>query len=387
MSTHTAAENAERVEAILSEQSNLTATYGSDRATWPTGQAERYDRLQTGLNRLLLAEQDSAAAQRTEQTRSTLRSGAYETESGFGVIAREDLPGRVSDPWRDMDEGIIRTESPRGLVARAHTVLEVAGGLVPQARTVLADAIDTDRSGLAAAAIVARSNPDYRSAFEKIIRNPERGQWTLTPAEAAAMSAVEILRSTLETDTGTGGYSIPLALDPTLAALTNNGVADPFRSVCTVKTAISSPARALKSAGMTASWLAEGSAASDASPSIGNVDVPLFKLTAWATASYELLADSGADLGALITEMVADARERAEGAAFATGDGSSAPKGLITAVAANSGSTVTATTRGSFTTASSVDVFAVLNALTPRARKARSASCSPTTPPTRPSAR
>jgi HK97 family phage major capsid protein len=81
--------------------------------------------------------------------------------------------------------------------------------------------------------------------------------------------------------------------------------------------------------------------------------------------------DSAADLGSVISELVADARDRAEGSAFATGDGTTQPKGLITAISATAGSTVTATTRGSFTTNSVADVFNVYNALPARARKAQ----------------
>ncbi|MTV59246.1 phage major capsid protein, partial [Streptococcus pneumoniae] len=64
--------------------------------------------------------------------------------------------------------------------------------------------------------------------------------------------------------------------------------------------------------------------------------------------------------------LIAESIDYAESTAFISGSGSSAPKGIVTAISATAGSTVTATTRGSFTSASVADVFAVVNAVTPR---------------------
>ncbi len=63
--------------------------------------------------------------------------------------------------------------------------------------------------------------------------------------------------------------------------------------------------------------------------------------------------------------MIAEAFDNLESAAFVSGSGSGAPKGIITAISATAGSTVTATTRGSFTSASAADVFAMVNAVSP----------------------
>ena len=103
---------------------------------------------------------------------------------------------------------------------------------------MLAEAIDSNDGGTAAAFVVARSHPAYRSAFEKVLRNPERAVFTFTDEEAAAFRAVEATRALLTTNTGTGGYTIPLALDPNLAALVNNGIANPFRAVSDVQQTI-----------------------------------------------------------------------------------------------------------------------------------------------------
>lgn len=284
---------------------------------------------------------------------------------GFGATA--------GGPWADVDGNILMRETPAGFASRAHDVLERAEDLSDAARERLAEAVDAPNGGAAAQLVLARSNPDYASAFEKVLRNPERAFLTFTQREAAAFAAVESTRASLSLSTGSAGYTVPLAFDPNLAAIVNDGVANPFRAVSTLKTTISSPHRAVTSPGITASWVAEGVAFGDASPTFSAVDVPLFKLAAYVSASYEVLEDGGQTIRESLPVLLADARDRAEGAAFATGNGTTAPKGIVTALAAAS-AFVTATTRGSFTSASIVDTLAVLNAIPVRARQSRKAA-------------
>ena len=87
-------------------------------------------------------------------------------------------------------------------------------------------------------------------------------------------------------------------------------------------------------------------------------------LTAYVTGSFEIFQDS-ASVNQL-PGLIAEAMDYAEADAFVSGSGSDAPKGIITCLSGTAGVTVTATTRGSFTTASAVDVFALLNAIPSR---------------------
>lgn len=275
-----------------------------------------------------------------------------------------------SDPWAVN----VRTESPAGLTARAHDVLDRSGDLSHCGRESLAAAIDGRNGSAAAALIVARSNPAYESGYLKWLGNPERAHSTFTPAEAEAFAAVEMARATLTTDTGTGGYTVPLSLDPNLAAIVNNGTANPFRAHSTVRTAVSSPHRLVTSAGATAAWTDEGAAFGDGTPAFDRVDVDLFKETIFVAGTYEVLEDGGRTIREALPMLLADARDRLENEAFSVGSGSGAPTGIITKLAATAGSTVTATTRGSFTSASAGDVMAMLAALPPRARQSKSAA-------------
>jgi HK97 family phage major capsid protein len=90
--------------------------------------------------------------------------------------------------------------------------------------------------------------------------------------------------------------------------------------------------------------------------------------------SYEILEDGGRTIRESLPTLLADARDRLENQAFTLGSGSGAPFGIVARLAATTGSTVTCTTRGTFTSASSGDVMAMLAALPPRARQSKAAA-------------
>lgn len=72
-----------------------------------------------------------------------------------------------------------------------------------------------------------------------------------------------------------------------------------------------------------------------------------------------------------LPKLIGDAFDRAESTAFVSGTGSGQPQGIVTAISATIASTVTATTRSAFTSASAADIFKLDNAVTPRAREGR----------------
>ena len=277
----------------------------------------------------------------------------------------------TSTPWDGLN---VRTESPSGLVSRAHQALDRADDLSHDGREMIARAIDGSNGSGVAALTLARGSEAYLSGFLKVLQAPETGHAALTPDEARAFADVAHCRATITTGAGTGGYTIPLSLDPTLAAIVNDGVANPFRANATRRIAVSSPHRLVTSAGATASWTDEGAAWGDGSPAFAAKDVDLFKQTIMVKATYEVLEDGGKTIRESLPLLLADARDRLENVAFTLGSGSGAPFGIITRLAATSGSTVTCTTRGTFTSASSGDVMAMLAALPPRARQSKAAA-------------
>ena len=204
--------------------------------------------------------------------------------------------------------------------------------------------------------MVATMRPEYRSAFAKYTAGREN---SLTAEE---LKAVDEVRAASTSDAN-GGYAIPELLDPAVI-LTNDGVVDPIRSISRVVTGMSDKWEGINSAGVTASWDAEGAEVSDDAPTLARPTITAYKGQAFIPFSVEI----GGDWESLATEavrMFADAKSRLEGTAFATGNGSSAPKGIITALDATTYAEVTPTTDGSF---GAVDLFKVFNALPPRFR-------------------
>lgn len=346
------------VEALRGEREAVTARLNDIHAA--AGDQPLDSRAQGQWNRLQAEARDLDAEIEKHQDTIARAERLAASRAKWGTLH----PGApTSDPWD------FRAESPAGLVSRAHDVLERSEDLSDDGRQVLAGAIDSEDGAKASAMVLARSNPAYRSAFGKILKNPERALLGLNPDEMQAVHQVEQVRASMATTTGSAGYLLPLSLDPQVL-IANNGADNPFRKVARIKAVASSPHRTVKSAGVTASWTDEGAAIGDASPSIVPVDIPLHKLAAFITATFELVQDSAADLFATLSEMLTDARNRAEADAFAVGSGSGAPTGIVTALAADS-KFVTATTRGSFTSDSAADVISMLNAIPPRARQSK----------------
>ena len=292
----------------------------------------------------------------------------------------ESLQRMRSNPWRDGDGGPLgnRMDSGAGLVSRCHAALEgmegqltrdgaqMLGNLISERPSIygpyeIRTAEDVRRS---AGWILALSNPAYRTAFEKILRQPEvfrsgAGVLLWDDDERQAYSDV-IFRAALIENTGTGGtYWLPLYLDP-VVILTNAGAASPWRGFCRVVQTTSNTWNGVASAGVTAQWLGEGATAADATPTIAQIQIPVFKQAAWVMASYELEGDQPG-VAASVPMLIADAKERLEEAAFVTGNGTSAPAGTVTRATVNGNVAV-------LTTANAPGVFSLLAGLPVRFR-------------------
>lgn len=204
-----------------------------------------------------------------------------------------------------------------------------------------------------AANVIARTRPEYASAFSKLMRGDAI---TLTAEERAAM--------TVGTNTA-GGFLVPTHLDPSLI-LTNNGTSNMIRGISRVVTLTGGANvwHGVTTAGATASWDAEVTEVSDDTPAVASLSIPVYKAQSLLQASIEAFEDiAGLESDALM--ILADARDRLEGAAHATGPGSTAPKGVFTAVAATAGSRVVSTTAA---TIGLVDIHAVYTGLPVRHR-------------------
>lgn len=251
------------------------------------------------------------------------------------------------------DTSTIRHESRRDLVARAETIIEKSKRSTDTARAaaeqILAAAEDDDQAAKAEH-FVRTASPEYHQEFRQYLRTGRAGDH------------LEETRTALSTTAANGGYLIPFELDPTVI-LANAGVTNPIRGIANVATMSTNIWHGVSSAGVTAEWIAEATEVADASPTFTQPTITAYKADAHVIASMEVLQDSS--VSSELTRLFADARDRLEAAAHATGSGSGQPYGIVTRVAAVTASRVAATTNNSY---GSVDVYALASALPPRYR-------------------
>lgn len=201
--------------------------------------------------------------------------------------------------------------------------------------------------------ILGRSRPEYESGWAKLMMGRAE---LLTTEERAAIA--------VGTNTQ-GGYLVPTHLDPTII-LTNSGTSNVIRGMSRVVTLTEGNVwRGVSTAGVTASWDAELAEVSDDSPSFTQPTVTLFKAASLVQATVEAFEDAANNLASDVMMMFADAKDRLEGAAHATGSGSGQPRGIVTALDANTNVEIISTTAA---TIGEVDIHSVYRQLPVRWR-------------------
>jgi HK97 family phage major capsid protein len=261
------------------------------------------------------------------------------------------VTSRYRDPYAEPDairHHLVRTTELRGRAFDAIELEAKRGNLAPAfaetATRMVQENGGTAGRGIAEHMLLTGSE-EYQEAFRAYLEDPQG------MAQRAALSLT----------LANGGYLLPFVLDPTII-LTNTGSANPYRRISNVKQTTSNTWNGVTSAGVSAAWLTEGTTAADATPTVGNIAITPQKAAAWVFGSYEVLEDT--DFGQQLPRLLADAKDRLEEAAFATGAGSGGvPQGVTV------GATTVVTTATTLVIAVG-DVYAVQGALPPRFRNA-----------------
>ena len=214
-------------------------------------------------------------------------------------------------------------------------------------QTHVARLLERDENGELATRILTTGSPAYKRAFGKsLLGRP------LSTEEQRALSV----------GTGAaGGFAVVYTLDPTVIPISNFSV-NPYRSVCSVETIIGTNEwRGLTATGIVAAYAAEGTEASDNSPTFAQPALIVNRAQAFVPASIELTIDWGG-LEAELARNIQDAKDDLEATQFATGNGTPPnPSGMITGAT----NTVTAGGVAAFAIA---DLYALEIALPPRFR-------------------
>jgi HK97 family phage major capsid protein len=230
---------------------------------------------------------------------------------------------------------------------------------------LLDDGPDPERSW-AQRWVTDTGDDDYIRAFAKLVAYGEtRGGLEFNQAERTAFDRVTRLkaeqRAMGEGAGNTGAYLVPFQLDPSII-LTSGGSSNPLFSVARVVSTVSNVWHGVSSDGVTAEWLPEAAEAADASPTLAEPQIPAWKLSAFVQYSVELEGDAVnlvSELGRLLT----DAQDQLLASALTVGSGTNQPQGIVTGLAAASGSKVSTTTGATMVAG---DLYMLQNALPPR---------------------
>lgn len=202
--------------------------------------------------------------------------------------------------------------------------------------------------------ILMTESPEYRSAFQRVVTEAHP---VLTEAEAQALRAVQEYRAASSTDNA-GGYGVPALIDPTII-LTAQQSGNPFWDLATIKTITTDQWKGISSAGVTWSWDSEAAEVSDDAPTLAQPAVPVYTARGFVPYSLEIGMDYPGFAGEIMT-LLGEGYAELTAQAFATGPGSTAPTGILTALDANTNVEVLVTTDGLFAAADIDKVWAAL---------------------------
>lgn len=316
------------------ERAAATEFTDDEQARYDAGIAER-DRL------ISVIERHNAILSNSEIPQAVERGDGFHAPN---IVTRDANPYDLSD-CRLGDEQAIRS--------KALGAIEAASSAFPEDRhRVEAERVVRSLDSSVAARIAATSSPEYGRAFMKAVAGREH---LLTDVERAAVERAVTLG-------GTAGYAVPAPIDTTIID-TGAHSYNPFRQLSTIKKITGTYWTGVSSAGVTASWDAESAEVSDDAPTLAQPQIPTFKGAAFVPFSLE--SEDWANLSSDVYQMVTVAKDDLEGAAFATGGGSSAPQGVVTGLDGTS-SEIAPTTAETFAKA---DIDKLIAALPARFRR------------------
>ena len=209
--------------------------------------------------------------------------------------------------------------------------------------------------------ILVTENEDYREAWMKLVT---QAQPMLSDDERKAVQAWMEFRAMSENTTTAGGFGIPVFIDPSII-LTAQGSGNPFLAIAKQVTVNTNQWKGVSSAGVTWAFQTEAAAATDNSPTLAQPSVVVHMARGFIPYSIEV----GQDYPSFASEMsglLAEGYDELLVDKFTRGSGSGEPRGILTALSANTNVRVTVTTSG---TIGAPDPYKVWKALPQRNRR------------------
>lgn len=249
------------------------------------------------------------------------RDAAYQIRRDVMPGTRDSLGGAYERARRNIDDASRAGHLPDHAADKATRLLEQG---------------PTGQRSIAARWAAAAGSPAYRSAFAHLLADPERGHLLWNPEEAhayreAAAVNAELQQRSMSTTGANGGYMIPLSLDPAIM-LTSDGSNNPLRQLARVVQTTTNAWQGVTSAGATSEWIAEATEVADGSPTLGSPSIPTFKGDSFVPYSFEVGMDAENFLSEL-SEVLVDSADNLQATAYTTGNGTTAPQGIVTGLA------------------------------------------------------
>jgi HK97 family phage major capsid protein len=216
----------------------------------------------------------------------------------------------------------------------------------------------------AAREIAAHSDPAYASAFHKVVTLGEmQASVMMSDLERGALHesfTARHARAQAESSGPVGQYAIPVQIDPSLI-LVDQESPNPIRMLARTVETNTSAWKGVSSVGAKWSFDAEGSEVSDDGLySIQQPSVTVFTARGFIPATIEIMQD-WPGFSAEMARILSAGYDELLAEKFAAGSGVGEPRGILTALAASSPtSVVTSSTDGAF---SSTDIYNVWQSL------------------------
>lgn len=271
-----------------------------------------------------------------------------------------------TDPF-DMD---VRTLTPMATLSRARQVLAEDEGAEhlradqkEQVTRLLRNAGENVDGHLLGQMLLATERPAYRSAFQKYITDPTP---SFEASERKAIDEVRQIKRALSVGTdGSGGYAVPILIDPTVI-MTAQGSSNDILRLARVETITNDVWRGVASAGVSWSFKAEATEANDNSPTITQPEITARRADGFIPYSIEIGMD-WPGFAETMSRMLAEGYDELLAEKLTTGtNGSNEPDGLISSLAAVAASKREVATAG---TVAPADIYDLWDALPQRFRR------------------
>lgn len=180
--------------------------------------------------------------------------------------------------------------------------------------------------------LLVTENDDYRNAWMKLVTNPN-GAITLTENERRAIAAWEEYRAMSIGTPASGGYGVPVLIDPSII-MTAQGSGNPFLQIARSVEINTNKWKGVSSAGVSWSFQAEAAEVGDNSPTLAQPEVEVHMARGFIPYSLEV----GSDYPGFAEEMgrlLAEGYDELLVDKFSRGSGTGEPKGILTALDAN----------------------------------------------------